>query len=131
MSTKHAGFKRVDNDHFHPDGSADPAEQRRRRGQLEQIDYTAFACNQAVVGKTLGKAGPGDFQALALTTARARAAWVAAGLKAAQTPDGPDMAAVQRLSTLRRTYEELVEVYDAARRMVERGYLAYETTAQS
>ena len=130
MSSIHAGYKRTDNDHFHPDGSADPGEQRRRRGQLEQIDYTAYACNQTVVAKTLGKAGPADFQAMAMATARARAAWVAAGLKVAQAPNSPDAAALQRLSTLRRTYEELVEVYEAARRMVERGYLAYETQPQ-
>ncbi len=32
---------------------------------------------------------------------------------------------IDRLSQLRRAYEELAEVYDAMRRLVERGYLAY------
>ena len=41
--------------------------------------------------------------------------------------DGEQLTQMQidRLSQLRRAYEELAEVYDAMRRLVERGYLAY------
>ena len=96
----------------------------RLRGQLEQIDYTAFACNREVVARTLGHATREDFQALALAAAQARADWVAAGQKA-----GRGATDAKRLGELRALYEELREVYEGARRMVERGYLPYEAPA--
>jgi hypothetical protein len=42
-------------DHFEPN-DVDPQVQRRLRGYLEQIDYTAFASNKAVLGATMGHA---------------------------------------------------------------------------
>lgn len=124
MSTSYAGRRRIDDDHFHPEGVEDPVAQRRMRGALEQIDYTAFACSREVVGKAIGRATPAAFQALALATANARAAWVAAAFEAARGPVDP--AAGRRLADLRGLYEELSDAYEGARRMVERGYLAYE-----
>jgi hypothetical protein len=43
------------------------------------------------------------------------------------TESGAAITAEQtaRLATLRTAYEELAEVYEAMRRMVERGYLTY------
>jgi hypothetical protein len=62
-------------DHFEPENS-DPMEQRRLRGHLEQIDYTAFAANQAVLGQTPGTLDLASFQRLAVAAAQARALWV-------------------------------------------------------
>ena len=42
-----------------------------------------------------------------------------------------DAAQSQRLADLRKAYEELTEVYEAMRRMVERGYLVYRSPAAS
>ncbi len=121
MSTVHAARRHmVETDHFHPEEALDPAEQRRRRGWLEQIDYTAYASSREVAGRVVGRATPAAFQALALHCAQARAAWVAEGLRGGGAPEAA------RLAELRGAYEELVDVYEAARRMVERGYLAYE-----
>jgi hypothetical protein len=129
MSTIRSGYVAGDHEHFHPDDT-DPADLRRLRGILEQIDYTTFACNREVISKVIGRPGPKAFQALALATAQARAGWVAAGLAAAQTsPVSPE--AVQELSRLRQAFEELREAYDAARRLVERGYLAYDPHAKT
>ena len=47
-----SSYRRV-SDHFEPDLVEDPHEQRKRRGHLEQIDYTVFAANQAVMAKTI------------------------------------------------------------------------------
>ncbi len=47
-------------DHFQPE-DMDPAEQRRLRGQLEQIDYTAYVANREIIGNTLGKITTADF----------------------------------------------------------------------
>ena len=41
-------------DHFEPENSLDANEQRRLRGHLEQIDFTAFAANQTVLRQTPG-----------------------------------------------------------------------------
>ena len=62
MSTKVSSFKRYSQDHFVPDVSEDTAAQRRLRGQLEQIDYTAYASNKEVVGAMLGHADAQKFQ---------------------------------------------------------------------
>lgn len=116
----YAGRKVIGDDHFRPDDSEDPADQRRRRGWLEQIDYTAFVCSKEMAARAVGRTNAAQFQALALACAQARAAWVAEGLKTGGAPD------VAKLARMRAAYEELKEVYEAARRMVERGYVAYE-----
>jgi hypothetical protein len=127
MSTVYAGHRRLENDHFHPEAEEDPAVQRRRRGWLEQIDYTAFACSKEVVAHGIGRAGPAAFQGLALACAQARAAWVAEAFRlGGQVGGAADPAAIARLASLRTAYDELLHAYEAARRMVERGYLTYE-----
>jgi hypothetical protein len=122
-STVTSSFRRS-HDHFEPQDT-DPQTQRRLRGQLEQIDYTAFASNTAVIAQVVGKSDSGKFQRLAVAAAMARARWVAEAV--AMTESGAAITAEQtaRLATLRAAYEELAEVYEAMRRMVERGYLTY------
>lgn len=57
MATRTSSFHRHAIDHFEPqDTSDDPHAQRRMRGHLEQIDYTAFASNKEVIGAVLGHA---------------------------------------------------------------------------
>ena len=55
-----SSYRRV-SDHFEPDLVEDPAEQRKRRGHLEQIDYTVFAANQAL--KYLKESGMSRYSA--------------------------------------------------------------------
>lgn len=113
---------RRQNDHFEPQDT-DPQEQRKLRGQLEQIDYAAFVANRELIGQTLSRVDAGTFQRLAVTTATARARWVAEALRLAESgsPVTPDLTA--RLTAYRTAYEELAEAYEGLRRMVERGYL--------
>ena len=117
-STRRAG------DHFEPT-DADPQVQRRMRGYLEQIDYTAFATNRAVLGAGITRVEGERFQRLAVAAANARGRWVTEA--AAMTEAGHTLseAQVARLTHLRAAYEELTAVYEATRRMVERGYVAY------
>ena len=118
-------FRRPTNEHFEPDLDSDPHAQRRLRGQLEQIDYTAYASNREVVGQTIAGLDAQKFQRLAVAAALARSRWVAAALAATETSQPPTGAQVANLSQLREAYEELAAVYDAMRRMVERGYLTF------
>ena len=123
MSTVQTNSYRRSRDHFEPQDS-DPQEQRKLRGQLEQIDYAAFVSNREVVGQMLGGADAGSFQKLAVLTATARAKWVAEALRLAHSgsPVTPDQTA--RLTAHRTAYEELAEAYEGLRRMIERGYLS-------
>jgi hypothetical protein len=123
MSTIQTSSYRRQRDHFEPQ-DADPQEQRRVRGLLEQIDYSAFVANREVIGQLLPKLDAAAFQRLAILTATARAKWVAESLRQADSgaPSTPDQIA--RLTSARTAYEELAEAYEGLRRMVERGYAA-------
>ena len=90
-------------DHFVPESATDPVAQRKLRGQLESIDYTAFASNREVIGHVLGHADSALFKRMAVACAAARARWVKEAM----------------------TIEELSSAYEATRRLVERGYLPF------
>jgi hypothetical protein len=115
-------------DHFEPENS-DPMEQRRLRGHLEQIDYTAFAANQAVLGQTPGTLDLASFQRLAVAAAQARALWVSTALELAEVGGAASREQIETLADRRAAFEEMREAYEALRRMIERGYLAYRPTA--
>ncbi len=123
MATMTSSTRRT-GDHFEPTDT-DPLVQRRLRGYLEQIDYTAYASNRAVLGATVPNADAGRFQRLAVATATARAKWVAEAASMAEASASLSEAQVARLVHLRSAYEELVAVYEATRRLVERGYVPF------
>jgi hypothetical protein len=125
MASKMTSSYRRVSDRFEPDLVQDPHEQRKLRGQLEQIDYTIFAANQAVMKKTIHHVSLEDFQNLALSASRARSAWVDAAMSVTRMRGPLDAEEVDRLTNLRSAYEELSEAYEAMRRMVERGYLQF------
>lgn len=110
-------------DHFQPE-DMDPQEQRRLRGQLEQIDYTTYLANREIITRTIGKITTADFEKMAARTAQARARWIAEALRL--THSGavhPAPEHIERLGQTRSAYEEMAEAYEGLRRMVERGYL--------
>ena len=121
--------RRLVGDHFEPDEASDSKAQRNLRGHLEEIDYTAYAANLKVMSAALGQADAQKFQRLGLAAAYARARWVATGLAATESGRPPTGEDIENLAALRRAYEELTEVYDALRRMVERGYLPYSAAS--
>ena len=120
-----SSYRRQGHEHFEPGDDLDPQAQRRLRGHLEQIDYTAYAANREVVGAMLGATDAQKFQKLGVATAQARARWVSAALSATDSGQPPSHEQIEKIARLRVAYEELTEVYDAMRRMVERGYLAF------
>lgn len=115
-------------DHFEPDEDVDPKVQRQLRGQLDQIDYAAYAANRKVLNATLSSLDLDQFQRLAAATALARTRWVAAALVATESPQGPTPEQTRALTQLRTAYEELAHGYDAMRRMVERGYVTFTSS---
>lgn len=125
MSVTRTQSVRRTNDHFEPEAALDPQAQRRLRGHIEQIDYTAYASNREVIGQMLGQADAGKFQKLAVAAALARSQWVAEALALTETPHPLTPEQIAKLARLRGAYEELTEAYEAMRRMVERGYLTF------
>lgn len=116
-------------DHFEPEAALSPQEQRALRAHLEQIDYAAFAANREILGKAVGHIDIARIQRMAVAAAQARGRWVAASLALSQAADAPGEADVNKVAALRHAYEELTEGYNAVRRMVERGYLHYNSKA--
>jgi hypothetical protein len=129
MSMSRTSTVRSPLDHFEPEETTDPQAQRRLRGQLEQIDYTAFAANKAAIAQTIKQVDAGRFQRLAIAVAQARAQWVSAALTIAETGREPAAAEIERLARLRTAWNELSEAYEGLRRMVGRGYVTYEPGA--
>ena len=123
-STVTSSFRRRGLDHFEPE-DVDPQVQRRLRGTLEQIDYTAFASNKALIGQALGHIDATHFQHMAVAAAQARAQWVAAAVAMTETAHTPSPDQIAKLAQMRIAYEELAEAYEALRRMVERGYVMF------
>lgn len=123
MSTKMTSSIRRHSDHFEPQDT-DPQEQRRLRGQLEQIDYAAYIANREVIGHALTGVDASSLQKLAVMTATARAKWVAESLRLAHSGSAVTPDQVARLTAARTAYDELAEAYEALRRIIERGYIA-------
>lgn len=114
-------------DHFEPEASLDPQEQRRLRAHLEQIDVTAFEANRDVLRKVVGATDISRFRQLAHAAAEARTRWVLTAMKLTEGGHAPTAEQSMQLHGLRVTYEELAEAYEGLRRMVERGYLHFQT----
>jgi len=127
MSMSRTSSVRTPLDHFEPEETTDPQAQRRLRGHLEQIDYAAFAASKAVIGHALPHVDAARFQRLAVATAQARATWAAAALAVADRGGEPAAAEIARLAALRTAWQELREAYEGLRRMVGRGYVAYNS----
>ncbi|MBY0564536.1 MAG: hypothetical protein K2P58_10155 [Hyphomonadaceae bacterium] len=130
MSTIVTNTTRTVSDHFEPEPALEPAEQRRLRGHLEQIDYAAYAANREVLSHALGRINLATFERLAVAAAHARAKWVETAVAASQT--SPHLSAQQtaQLAALRSSYEELAGAYEALRRLVARGYVSYQPTTR-
>jgi hypothetical protein len=124
-----SGARHRGQDHFEPEPQIDPHEQRLLPRHLEQIDYTAFVANRETLAKAIGRIDIEKFQRLAVATAQARARWIAVALSTTETNHAPHPEQGAELATLRQSFEELMEVYEALRRAVERGYLHFETKA--
>ena len=120
-------LRRSGQDHFEPEATLDPHEQRRLRGYLEQIDFATFAANRDALSQSLGASDVSKFERLAAAAAQARAQWVGAAVSLTQTGRALSADQVDRLALLRAAFFELTEAYEAMRRMVERGYLAYQS----
>ena len=123
--TRVAGYARNSSDHFEPGNDLDPTAQRRLRGPLEQIDYTAYASNREILASLLSPAELSKMQHLAVAAAHARGIWVKAAITMTEGGGTITPQQAEKLGELRSTFDELSAAYEALRRMIERGYVVY------
>ncbi|AWK89206.1 hypothetical protein [Azospirillum thermophilum] len=94
----------------------------RIRHFLENMDAAILEANLEVIGREIPNLNRESFMRLAVRVAELRADYIRAGLKVAENRH-PDAAAVDELVRLRHAYEEMLAVYEAAERVIERGYV--------
>ncbi len=104
-----------------PEG-ADTGARHRIRHFLENMDAAILEANCEVIGRELPNLNRNSFLRMAVRVAELRADYIRAGIKAAETRH-PEATAVAELVRLRAAYEEMHAVYEAAERVIERGYV--------
>lgn len=114
-------------DHFEPEISDDPQVQKRMRAQLELMDYTAFVANREAIARDVGALDVAAIQRMAVATAHARAAWVRKAMAISENSSLPNPRLVEDLAEARAAYDEIAAAYEGMRRLVERGYVAFDT----
>lgn len=96
---------------------------RRRVVQFLQTMETAILeANCEVIGKQVPHLDEKAFLKVAVRVAELRADYVALGIHIAEQRH-PDTAAIKQLAQARVAYEEMAAVFDAAERVVKRGYV--------
>ncbi|MCW2247085.1 hypothetical protein M2352_002676 [Azospirillum fermentarium] len=96
---------------------------RRRVVQfLQTMEAAIMEANCEVIGKQLPHLDEKTFLKVAVRVAELRADYVALGLHVAEQRH-PDPAAIKQLAQARVAYEEMAAVFDAAERVVKRGYV--------
>jgi hypothetical protein len=106
--------------HLAPEES-DPAFAHKRRRFVDGLERAIAEANREIIGRAFDKLDREAFLRLALRVAELRANYLEQGLLMAE--GHPDRAAIDLLAERRRAYEEMRQVFDAAERVVERGYV--------
>lgn len=101
---------------------ADDGARRRIMQFLQTMEAAILEANVEVIGKQLPQLDEQTFLKMAVRVAEMRADYVAIGLQAAEHRR-PDPSAIKILAQARQAYEEMSAVFDAAERLVKRGYV--------
>lgn len=101
---------------------AKDASRRRIMQFLQTMEAAILEANVEVIGKQLSHLDEKMFLKMAVRVAELRADYVAVGLQAAEHRR-PDPSAIKILAEARQAYEEMSAAFDAAERLVKRGYV--------
>lgn len=101
---------------------ADDAAQRRIMQFLQTMEAAVLEANVEVIGKQLPNLDEKTFLKMAVRVAELRGDYVAVGLQVAEHRR-PDPSAIKILTQSRLAYEEMSAVFEAAERLVQRGYV--------
>lgn len=106
--------------HFAPE-DGDPGFAQRRRRFIDGLERAIVEANREIIGRAVGRLDDEAFLRLAVRVAELRASYIEHGLSLAQCH--PDHVAIEQLAARRRAYEEMLHVFEATERVVERGYV--------
>lgn len=108
-------------DHLVTKEMLDRESHRKLQKFLEEIEMGIFSANREVMKKAVPELTRDSFMAFAVRVAEARARYlkVALELSAANNPTPEDIA---RLKAAREANDELVQAFEATKRVIERGY---------
>lgn len=101
---------------------ADKNVRRRVLAFLENIQAAILEANVAVIGKEIPHLDRDAFLRMAVRVAELRADYIKCGLKLSEHRH-PNPDQVEELRRLRRAYEEMMTVFEAAERIIDRGYV--------
>ncbi|WP_448204240.1 hypothetical protein [Azospirillum sp. sgz302134] len=102
--------------------AAESSSRHRIMHFLENMEAAILEANCEVIGREIPHLNQESFLRMAVRVAELRADYIRAGLKVAEARH-PDTKAVDELARVRRAYEELQAVFEAAERIIERGYV--------
>ena len=102
--------------------AAESTSRYRIRHFLENMEAAILEANCEVMGRELPNLDQTSFLRMAVRVAELRADYLRAGLKVTDHRH-PDADAVEELARVRRAYEEMLAVFEAAERVIERGYV--------
>ncbi|MBV5335477.1 hypothetical protein JZU48_00145 [bacterium] len=100
----------------------DDGTRRRIMQFLQTMEGAVLEANCEVIGKQLSNLDEKTFLKMAVRVAELRADYVAMGLQVAEHRR-PDASAIKLLADARHAYEEMSAVFEAAERLVKRGYV--------
>lgn len=121
MSIKVVGLKHQHTIHFAPE-EGDAGHAHRVRRFLDAMQQAVFEANRAVIGRAIPELDKEGLLRLAVRVAELRAEHVRKAVEVAAQPH-PTPEAIRELTALRTAIEELVAAFEAAERLVERGYV--------
>ncbi|WP_448187384.1 hypothetical protein [Azospirillum sp. sgz301742] len=101
---------------------ADKATQHRVMHFLENLEGAILEANCQVMGQAIPHLNQDAFLKVAVRVAELRADYIKFGLEVAENRR-PSLESVEKLTQMRRAYEEMVQVFEAAERVIERGYV--------
>ena len=101
---------------------ADKATRHRVMHFLENLEAAILEANCQVMGQTIPHLNQESFLKIAVRVAELRADYIKFGLQVSEHRH-PDRESIDKLATLRQAYEEMVQVFEAAERVIERGYV--------
>ncbi|WP_374305227.1 hypothetical protein [Ferrovibrio sp.] len=115
------GYGKDKVDHFVSKDMLDRESARKLQKFLEEIEMGIFSANREVMRKAVPELTRESFMAFAVRVAEARARYVkiALELSGIANPSPEDIA---RLKAAREANDEMVHAFEAAKRVIERGY---------
>ena len=108
-------------DHLVSKDMLDRDSQRKLQKFLEEIEMAIFSANREVLKKSVPELTREAFMAFAVRVAEARARYLKIALELAgkNNPSAEDIA---HLKAAREANDELVQAFEATKRVIERGY---------